>query len=53
LVAFAYRSLRVHWAVAGAPSFPPLGADLIGFTGVRGCGQWTGWVGATNATVGR
>jgi hypothetical protein len=34
-VAFAYRSLRAHWAVAGAPSFPPLGADLIGFTGLR------------------
>jgi hypothetical protein len=35
LVAFADRSLRVHWAVAGAPSFPLLGADLIGLTGLR------------------
>lgn len=31
--ALAYGSLRVYWAAAGAPSFPPLGTDLIAFTG--------------------
>jgi hypothetical protein len=31
--ALAYGSLRVYWALAGAPSFPPLGTDLIAFTG--------------------
>jgi hypothetical protein len=31
--ALAYGSVRVWWAVAGAPSFGPLGTDLIGFTG--------------------
>jgi hypothetical protein len=31
--ALAYGSVRVWWAVAGAPSFGPLGTDLIAFTG--------------------
>lgn len=31
--ALAYGSVRVWWAAAGAPSFGPLGTDLIAFTG--------------------
>jgi hypothetical protein len=31
--AVAYGSLRFYWALAGAPSFPPIGTDLIAFTG--------------------
>jgi hypothetical protein len=31
--AVAYGSVRLYWAVDGAPSFPPIGTDLIGFTG--------------------
>jgi hypothetical protein len=31
--ALAYGSVRVWWAVAGAPSLGPLGTDLIAFTG--------------------
>jgi hypothetical protein len=31
--AAGYGSLRLHWAAAGAPWFPPLGTDLLVFTG--------------------
>jgi hypothetical protein len=31
--AVAYGSARVWCAIAGAPSFPPVGSDLTGFTG--------------------
>ncbi|MDO3700905.1 hypothetical protein Q3W71_04330 [Micromonospora sp. C28SCA-DRY-2] len=31
--ALAYGALRLWWAVAGAPAFPPLGTDLMVFTG--------------------
>jgi hypothetical protein len=34
----AYGSVRIWWAVAGAPSFPPMGSDLIAFTGWRAVG---------------
>jgi hypothetical protein len=33
LWALAYGAVRVWWAVGGAPSFGPLGADLIAFAG--------------------
>jgi hypothetical protein len=33
--ALAYGAVRVWWAIGDAPSFPPLGTDLIGFTGWR------------------
>ncbi len=33
LWAAGYGGLRLHWAVAGAPWFPPLGTDLLVFTG--------------------
>ena len=36
--ALAYGAVRVWWAVGDAPSFPPLGTDLIGFTGWRAVG---------------
>ena len=31
--ALAYGSVRTCWALGDAPSFPPLGSDLIAFTG--------------------
>ncbi|SCG43559.1 hypothetical protein [Micromonospora inositola] len=31
--AAGYGALRLWWAVAGAPEFPPLGTDLVVFTG--------------------
>lgn len=31
--AVGYGALRLWWAVAGAPEFPPLGTDLVVFTG--------------------
>ena len=31
--ALSYGSLRVYWALGQAPSPPPIGTDLIGFTG--------------------
>jgi len=36
--ALAYGSVRVWWAVRGAPSFGRLGTDLIAFTGWRAAG---------------
>jgi hypothetical protein len=46
--ALAYGSVRVWWAVAGAPSFGPLGTDLIAFTGwwASACApqqRWSHW----------
>jgi hypothetical protein len=38
LWALGYGSLRVWWAIAGAPSFGPRGTDLIVFTGWAGIG---------------
>jgi hypothetical protein len=38
LWALAYGSVRVWWAVGGAPSFGRLGIDLIAFTGWRAVG---------------
>jgi hypothetical protein len=31
--AVLYGCLRLTWTVGGAPDFPPLGSDLLGFTG--------------------
>jgi hypothetical protein len=31
--AVVYGGLRLYWAVAGAPPFPPMGIDLVVFTG--------------------
>ncbi|MBF9132580.1 hypothetical protein I0C86_27035 [Plantactinospora sp. S1510] len=31
--ALGYGGLRVHWALGGAPEFPPLGSDLYPLTG--------------------
>jgi len=31
--AVAYGSLRLYWAITGAPWFPPIGTDLLVFTG--------------------
>jgi hypothetical protein len=36
--ALAYGALRTWWSVGEAPSSPPLGTDLIGFTGWRAVG---------------
>ncbi|GIG86154.1 hypothetical protein [Plantactinospora endophytica] len=33
LWALGYGGLRVHWALGGAPEFPPLGTDLFPFAG--------------------
>ena len=31
--AFGYGSLRIYWALGAAPSPPPIGTDLVAFTG--------------------
>jgi hypothetical protein len=36
--ALAYGAVRIWWAMGDAPSSPPLGTDLIGFTGWRAVG---------------
>jgi hypothetical protein len=47
--ALAYGSVRVWWAVGDAPSFPPLGTDLIAFTGWRAVGLCAAAAGVTLA----
>lgn len=49
LCAIAYGSVRVWWAVAGAPSFGPPGTDLIAFSGWGAVGLCAAAAGVTLA----
>lgn len=47
--ALAYGSVRIWWAIGGAPSSPPPGTDLIVFTGWRAVGLCVAAAGVTVA----
>jgi hypothetical protein len=47
--ALAYGSLRIWWAIGDAPSPPPVGTDLIAFTGWRAVGLCAAAAGVTLA----